>query len=248
MNYLLVKRFNGMLIFNFIWKKKPCWVAIDVTRVIGYVEGSNIITACIKREYFKEGREYEVLKGKELKKFKELAGDKMSASLKFAPKLIIFYEEGLYGFLQYTEKPIGITFRTWIRLEVMPELSAKGAYIMEERYYQKQSKEDERNYYDEPYNTSNIKVTCEDLTNVRSVNMKGNSEVTVKDNNLNRSSGVGLHNKNVVEKIADNVIIFDKYLDGLSIADEDKFLFLVSLYKVANIDIDLSFITSIPGD
>ncbi|MGL5067501.1 MAG: hypothetical protein ACRC6T_06690 [Sarcina sp.] len=31
----------------------------------------------------------------------------------------------------------------------------------------------------------------------------------------------------------------DKYLDSLSIANEDKFLFLISLYKSANIEIDL---------
>ena len=39
-----------------------------------------------------------------------------------SPSVIIFYEDGLYGFLQYTNKPIGIEFRKWLRRDIIPQL------------------------------------------------------------------------------------------------------------------------------
>ncbi|OFU01736.1 antirepressor, partial [Clostridium sp. HMSC19D07] len=37
--------------------------------------------------------------------------------------------DGLYGFLQYTDKPIGVQFRKWLRREVLPSIRQTGAYI-----------------------------------------------------------------------------------------------------------------------
>ncbi|MGL4655086.1 MAG: BRO-N domain-containing protein [Sarcina sp.] len=223
--------FNGYEVVSIIWRNKPCWIAVNIAQMLGYTEYSYAISSCLDREKFRVGIEHEILKGEELKEFKKLLGNEISKAIKYAPKLIIFYEPGLYGFLQYTEKPLGVTFRTWIREEVVPQIRATGAYVLDYDYYEK------------TYN-SDIEFTCGNYNNVSRSDSMVNPEVIIKDNNLNRSSEVKVYSKNVVEKIADNVIIFDKYLDGLSIADEDKFLFLVSLYKSASIDIDLGFINS----
>ena len=227
MKKIFVENFNGYKITSVIWNGKVCWVAVDIAKFLGYEETSYAIGNCLSVEQFRENIEYEILKGSSLKKFKSILGDEMSKSVKYAPKLVIFYEPGLYGFLAYTEKPLGVTFRTWIREEVVPQIRATGAYVLDDDYYNK------------TYN-SDIEFTCNNIK-VSSV------REDVKSCDLNKIVDVSRNHKvdkSLIEKVADNVIIFDKYLDGLSIADEDKFLFLVSLYKSASIDIDLGFINS----
>ena len=66
------------------------------------------------------GYEYELLDGEELKVFKETISNELKLEIKYSSKLVLLYETGLYGFLQYTDKPIGVSFRTWIRREVLP--------------------------------------------------------------------------------------------------------------------------------
>lgn len=224
MKRLFIESFNGYKIASVIWKGKACWGAIEIAKFLGYEETSYAIGNCLKVEKFREGIEYELLKGEDLKEFKSILGSEMSSSIKYAPKLVIFYEPGLYGFLQYTEKPLGVTFRTWIREEVIPQIRATGAYVLDDEYYNK------------TYN-SDIEFTCVKDSEIASIEKVSAKVIT-------RSSKVSRGDKNLVEKVAENVIIFDKYLDSLSIADEDKFLFLISLYKSASIEIDLGFINS----
>ncbi|MGL4762369.1 MAG: BRO family protein [Sarcina sp.] len=224
MKRLFTETFNGFDVHSMIWNNSACWFATEIASFLDYTETSKAIMTCIEVERFRIGKEYEVLTGVELKRFKAIAGDSLGKSFKFAPRVIIFYEPGLYGFLAYTEKPLGVTFRTWIREEVVPQIRATGAYILDDEYY------------DKTYN-SDIEFIC----------LKDNEiakEEKVSAKVITRSSKVSKGDKNLVEKIADNVIIFDKYLESLSIADEDKFLFLISLYKSANIEVDLGFINS----
>ena len=130
MNDLLVKEFNGEPIYNFIWRDKPCWIALDIANAIGYKDKSTTINLMIKRENFKEGKEYSVLSGDELKDFKNVFGEHLK-ELKYTPKIVIFYEEGLYGFLAASRMDKGVEFRTWIRREVMPQIREKGSYTLE---------------------------------------------------------------------------------------------------------------------
>ena len=147
MNDLIEKSFKGKRIFNFVWNDKPCWVALDITGIFEYVQRSKAIFSCIKKEKFESGVEYEILKGEELKAFKEIFAEQIE-DYKYAPKMIIFYEEGLYGFLNYTEMPIGVEFRSWVRREVMPTLRKKGYYIADESI----------NLEEEILKTSDVKV------------------------------------------------------------------------------------------
>lgn len=132
MNNLIVKEFNGDKIHTFVWNDKPCWIANEIVSMFGYVEPKVTISQCIEAEQFEIGIEYEILKYNELKDFKELVKNTLTTSElinKYASSLAIFYEDGLYGFLQYTDKPIGVQFRKWIRREVLPEIRQTGAYI-----------------------------------------------------------------------------------------------------------------------
>lgn len=130
MNDLLVKEFEGEPVCNFIWRGKPCWLALDVAKAIGYKDKSTAITDAIKREEFKKGKEYSVLSGGDLKEFKNIFDEHLK-EFKYSPKIIIFYEEGLYGFLAASRMDKGVEFRTWIRREVMPQIRENGSYTLE---------------------------------------------------------------------------------------------------------------------
>ncbi|MGL4760151.1 MAG: BRO family protein [Sarcina sp.] len=132
MNDLIVKIFKNKRILSFVWNNRPCWVAVDIADVFGYTQRSKSVADCIKREKFQLSIEYDVLEGERLKVFKEIFAEELGDT-KYAPKVVIFYEEGLYGFLGYTEMPLGVEFRIWIRVEVMPTLRAKGYYVCDEK-------------------------------------------------------------------------------------------------------------------
>ncbi|HBF7094802.1 TPA: phage antirepressor KilAC domain-containing protein [Clostridioides difficile] len=128
---VLIKEFNGNQIYTFVWKDKPCWIASQIAGLFGYADSSKTIFQCIDTEEFELGKEYEVLKGEALRIFKETTL-KVIPSMKYVSSLTIFYEDGLYGFLQYTNKPIGIKFRKWLRTEVLPSIRKHGAYMTNE--------------------------------------------------------------------------------------------------------------------
>ncbi|WP_297438659.1 BRO family protein, partial [uncultured Clostridium sp.] len=130
MNDLIIGDFEDRKIYSFVWRNKPCWVAIDIARIIGYKDESTTITSLIKREGFKKGQEYEVLSSEILKEFKEVFAEYID-HLKYSPKIVIFYEEGLYGFLAASRMKKGVEFRTWIRRDVMPSIRKKGYYVGE---------------------------------------------------------------------------------------------------------------------
>lgn len=123
MNDLLIKNFQGRDIHTFLWNDRICFIANEIVEVLEYADSTKTIQDCIKRADFEVGFEYEVLKGDKLKEFAtttDVAANNVIS--KKARAVTIFYEDGLYGFLQYTDKPIGVRFRKWIRREVIPEI------------------------------------------------------------------------------------------------------------------------------
>ncbi|MGL4739957.1 MAG: BRO family protein [Sarcina sp.] len=105
-------------------------MAVDIAKLLNYKEPSHSISLCIEREMFIENREYSLLKGEDLKKFKGIIGDDIADNVRYSSKLMIFYESGLYGFLQYSDKLVAITFKTWIRLQVIPQIRKNKVYIL----------------------------------------------------------------------------------------------------------------------
>ncbi|MBY1592224.1 phage repressor protein [Clostridioides difficile] len=113
-----------------MWKEKSCWIANQIVGLFDYADVSKTIQDCIKAEDFEIEQEYDVLKGNEFNDFvttlNVVANNIISNK---ARSITIFYEDGLYGFLQYTDKPIGVQFRKWLRREVLPSIRQTGAYI-----------------------------------------------------------------------------------------------------------------------
>lgn len=130
---LIVKEFEGKQVVTLFWEGRPCWIANEIASVFGYDKVRDVVQNCITTEEFELGVEYDILSGERLRAFK---GANIHSSKIFgqayvrSPQLTIFYEDGLYGFLQYTDKPAGKRFRKWLRREVIPEIRRRGYYAL----------------------------------------------------------------------------------------------------------------------
>ncbi|MGL5067729.1 MAG: BRO family protein [Sarcina sp.] len=129
-NDLVTREFKNQKIRSLIREGKVCWNGAEIADFFGYTQTRRAIYDCIQRENLQEGRDYETLVGEELKEFKEVFSE-ILGDMKFAPKIVILYESGLYRFLAYTKMPLGIEFREWIGSELMPTLREKGYYVMD---------------------------------------------------------------------------------------------------------------------
>lgn len=128
---IITRQFEGHAVHTFEWKGRPCWIATEIVVLFEYADASKTIQQCIEAEEFEEGVEYQVLRGRELAKFVttvKVVANSVSGKTR---QLTIFYEDGIYGFLQYTHKPVGIRFRKWIRSEVVPAIRKEGAYTLQ---------------------------------------------------------------------------------------------------------------------
>lgn len=99
MKKVVIENFEGEQVYTFVWNGKACWIASSVLNILGYSDTSKPIMECIETEDFEEGIEFEFITGEALKNFKKVICEAIP-SLKYAARLIIFYEKGLYGFLQ----------------------------------------------------------------------------------------------------------------------------------------------------
>ncbi|MGL4760136.1 MAG: BRO family protein [Sarcina sp.] len=129
-NDLVTREFKNQKIRSLIREGKVCWNGAEIANFFGYTQTRRAVYDCIQRENLQEGRDYETLVGEELKEFKEVFSE-ILGDMKFAPKIVILYESGLYRFLAYTKMPLGIEFREWIGSELMPTLREKGYYVMD---------------------------------------------------------------------------------------------------------------------
>ncbi|MGL5633841.1 MAG: BRO family protein [Sarcina sp.] len=127
---LITGIFNNKKVECLLWSGKICWNGSNIAEIFGYVQTNRAIQDCIRAEKLQEGKHYKTLSGEELKAFKEVFSDILQ-DIKFAPKVVILYESGLYRFLAYTKMPLGIEFREWIGSELMPTLRKKGYYVMD---------------------------------------------------------------------------------------------------------------------
>ncbi|MGL4740009.1 MAG: hypothetical protein ACRC41_04285 [Sarcina sp.] len=131
MKNLVVRGLKNNSIYTFMGTMGFCWSACEVASLLGYEDSFMTVKTIMLKEGFKLGVEFEVLKGRELEEFLLLHEDKV-AEYKGQPELIMFYEEGLYGFILATWNTLGLEHKKWIRREVMPKASRTGLYIKDE--------------------------------------------------------------------------------------------------------------------
>lgn len=218
MKDLFVNEFNGKKVYTFMWNDRPCWIATQVVALLDYEKPSKTVSNCINSEKFEVGFEYELLAGNKLKEFKKLATKSVATFLKHAPKLVLFYEDGLYGFLQYTHMPIGIEFRKWLRREVLPELREKGTYSI-------------NNNNKECYDTSN---------NFEEDNIDSHIDnICYKKNKLSISYDKQEDKIKSLKAATDSANVFKDILDDLTTDSKYKLSFLKALFSEAGIILPL---------
>lgn len=224
MNDLLVKEFDGKQICNFIWRDKPCWIALDIAEVLRYKNKSRTIGDIIKRENFKEEKEYSILNNEDLKEFKNIFSDYLG-EFKYSPKIIIFYEEGLYGFLAASRMDKGVEFRTWIRREVMPQIREKGSYTLEKV-------DKEKIIVDNNQGDLNI---ANRLMNLERENKKLKKELHELKNNLDFDIDKFQRLKMAYETSK----IFKDLLDDITLDSKYKFLVLKKIFNDSGFEIPM---------
>lgn len=233
MNHLIIEHFNGIKIYNFVWDNRLCWIAVDIAKLLNYKEPSHSIRLCIERERFIENREYSLLKGEDLKKFKGIIGDDIADNVRYSSKLMIFYESGLYGFLQYSDKPVAITFKTWIRLQVIPQIRKNKGYILAEFECDK----------DKINNNESIMVTYKEELNCRKEKEGDMVFVNILDN-LNKPNHVDTFDVDKFQRLrlaTDSAKMLKALLDEVDTDSICKLAVVKAVFSESGINLPIYF-------
>ena len=141
-NGVVVKTFKGYKFYTFIWKKKQCWIGIEVAEVLEYIDRPKAIHQCIVSEEFELGIDYDVLYNTEIKELIKRAGGTPISNGEHIKHLTILYKEGLLGFINYAHMPVGKEFRKWLRREVFTDIiELETGIFIEDNKYQLKNKE-----------------------------------------------------------------------------------------------------------
>ncbi|WP_297437181.1 BRO family protein [uncultured Clostridium sp.] len=230
MSNIFTRNFNGREICTLMWNGKLCWIGVHIVEALEYEKPSKTLNQCIEAEEFDIGIEYDVLTGDNLNKFKKDTTVAVVTSIKYASRLTILYEDGLYGFLQYTDMPIGIEFRKWLRREVVPSLRAEGFYNIETEIPK-----------DKFENT--IGISLEEVKNTLSVSdFKNdfNEERKIKFSSSFRykhSSDFDYSKFERFKIVSKDAEMFKKLLDKSKIESLEQLMFLKTLYEESGINL-----------
>ena len=225
MKEYLENEFNGSLVYSFAFEGKTCWVASKIADTFGYRDTSKTIYQCINTALFEKQKEFDVLIDERLKAFKKIALEIMP-SLKYVARLVIFYESGLYGFLQFSQKPEAIEFQKLIMQEVMNDFRKNFELEENEEFVNNKGKTIE--YIEIEVDKSKYR---RDLAiDIGRVNTE---KMSLEDR--------GERFKSVVKSLD----MFKEVIESIGISSEDKLLFYISLFREAGIELDLNFINNI---
>ena len=126
--------FEGNELFLIRYKGRECWVASQVANAIGYKE-SKTLTGKITGEWYEEferGKDFDVLRGKELSDFKELLkGICDSGIALFSSQMTILYESGIYAACLLSRVSSGRKLRKWLSTDVIPSIRQHGGYSVQ---------------------------------------------------------------------------------------------------------------------
>jgi len=120
--------FEGQTLTTLTYEGRPCWIAREIGRVLGYSRGGRRLVAKISgwwSDNFIEGYHYTVLRGEELEDFKAsmLVGDTGTKPSKNLRVLMLLFEPGLRLVCDWTSKPGGLRLRRFLLDEVLPTLN-----------------------------------------------------------------------------------------------------------------------------
>ena len=114
-----------------IYRGREAAIAPQLGRLLGYADKGTKLVHTIKwrwAERFREGIDYEVLKGRDLQDFKDACP--LGEIAPSTSQLMILYTSGVHLVLLNTSKPIGTELHRWLVDEVFPSLKATGTYTL----------------------------------------------------------------------------------------------------------------------
>lgn len=130
----ITSEFEGKNITTVTYNGRPCWIAAEVGRILGYARDGqrlvNNITDDWSDEFIKQ-HDYILLDGEELKEFKKGMEVNTESVSTYSRHLLLVYESGLHLCLTKTNKPIGRRLRRFLVDEVIPQLVRDGQYSPE---------------------------------------------------------------------------------------------------------------------
>jgi len=119
--------FEGRILTTLMYEDRPCWIAREIGRFLGYSRDGRRLAAKISggwSEHLLEGYDYTVLQGTELEIFRAalLVGDTGTRPSTSHRRLVLLYEPGLQLVLARTSKPVAHRLRHFLIDEVLPHL------------------------------------------------------------------------------------------------------------------------------
>jgi len=122
--------FEGTTLVTLTYQGRPCWVALEIGRILGYSRDGRRLIHKINDKWHDElveDHDYIVLRGEELEEFKAelLVGDVVARKKKSRPPMLLLFESGLHFVLSKTGKPAGQRLRRFLLDDVLPRMTAK---------------------------------------------------------------------------------------------------------------------------
>ncbi len=119
--------FEGRTLTTLTDRGRPCWIAREIGRFLGYSHDGRRLPAKITgrwSEHLLEDYDYAVLQGAELEAFRAalLVGDTGSQPSRSHRRLVLLYEPGLHLVLARTSKPVAHRLRRFLVDEVLPHV------------------------------------------------------------------------------------------------------------------------------
>lgn len=116
-----VFEFEGTGLTAYTHRGRPCWLAQDIGKALGYASGWRKALDNWGDELV-DGVDIATLRGADLREFKALSGVSVNSALTTTPNLTILFESGVYVVSLKTEKPLGKKLRRFLADKVMPAL------------------------------------------------------------------------------------------------------------------------------
>lgn len=125
---VLATRFDDSTVHAVLWRGRWTWRGAEVGAAIGYADGARLVDK-IRGEWaedFREGKDYEVLRGSDLREFKGLSPESGESGPDRSPSLLVLFESGIDRALILSRTEKGRRLRDLLVDHVLPQLRATG--------------------------------------------------------------------------------------------------------------------------
>jgi prophage antirepressor-like protein len=131
---VITHNFNNTAITTYIFEGRPCWIALEVGRAIGYSGNGKGLVDQLRDEWsaeMVEGQDFAVLTSDRLKSFQDLTKEGGYSPPSSANQITVLYETGMWLVLVKTRRPAGLALRRFLVEQVLPQVARDGRYLPE---------------------------------------------------------------------------------------------------------------------